>query len=180
MPEKPPPPTRARLRDRLLGEVRKSLIFSAYFYVCFLILLLYEASLLAESNIYTVHYGTALAKALVLGKFIVLGEAIELGEGTEYANLARRIAGRTIMLLAFLVLLEFLEEFVVGLYHGRALAATLSDLAGRPWIELLAPVLVLLLVLVPLVSTVELGRSLGFVKFERLLFQRRARLPAGD
>jgi hypothetical protein len=65
-----------------------------------------------------------------------------------------------------------IEEMVVGLVHGHTVANTVDDLTARSWLELLAPSVVMLLVLIPMISFEEIDRDLGRGKLRRMLFGR--------
>jgi len=75
--------------------------------------------------------------------------------------------------LALLIVLTVIEEAVVGLFHGRSIAASLRDLAGRRLEETLAGFLIMLLVLVPYFAFRVLGEALGEGRLMRMFFFER-------
>jgi hypothetical protein len=60
-----------------------------------------------------------------------------------------------------LVVLTAIGESVVGLVHGESIRQALTAIADRPVRETIASCLLMLLVLVPLVTVTEFGRTLG-------------------
>lgn len=173
MPAEPAP-----LRSRLVEELRKYAFVSAYLYVCFGALLMYKAALLDAAGQHTVHAGTALVKALILGKFLLLGDVAGVGMRLPAATLRTRIAWRTGLLFLLLVVLTFVEEVVAGALHHRV-AATLAEWRNRSMLEFAAEWLLLLLVLLPLVVVTEVRRTLG-VDALRTLLGRRPGGPPGQ
>jgi hypothetical protein len=140
--------------------------------------LLYKAGVLRDEGIAYLPFGVAAAKALVLGKFLLVGDALGAGTRLGARSPAMRIASRAAVLLLLLVVLTLLEEVAVGAWHGRSIGATLAELDGNDWLEKLAGILVLLLVLLPLVATQEVGRALGPGRLRQLLLQPPA--PAAE
>jgi hypothetical protein len=60
-----------------------------------------------------------------------------------------------------LVVLKLLEELVIGWVHGQGVAATIREVADQTWLQLLGPALLMLLILIPLMTAIELDRALG-------------------
>ncbi len=120
------------LKERARDELRKYAVVAGYLYVCFAVLMLYEATLLQKDGAGLVLHGTAAVKALVLGKFILIGEAFGAGSRLQVGTLARRIVTRSLLLLLVLVVLSVVEELVVGKVHGHSLAETLAGYGQRP------------------------------------------------
>ncbi|MDZ7652640.1 MAG: hypothetical protein U5L03_08890 [Burkholderiaceae bacterium] len=159
------PGLKSRLREELVAYVQ----VSAYLYVCFGAVQLYKAAILGGAGVHYVPLGVALAKALVLGKFILVGGLLGRHASGSMPTLLHRVAVRSLLLLVFLAALTFVEELVVGMLHGHALAATLDELLGARLPEIAASLFLLLLVLIPLVTATELNRALGHVTLWRLL-----------
>ena len=72
-----------------------------------------------------------------------------------------------------LIVLTIIEEAVVGLFHGRSIAASLGDLAGRRLEETLAGFLIMLLVLIPYFAFRVLDEVLGAGRLARMFFVAR-------
>ena len=68
-----------------------------------------------------------------------------------------------------LILFTTIEELVVGVVHGHALVETLAGISGRSWLDLLAPGLLMLVVLIPMISFEELDIAMGKGSLLRLL-----------
>jgi hypothetical protein len=70
----------------------------------------------------------------------------------------------------FLLILTAVEELIVGLVHGQAFTETIAEFTGRSWLQNLAPSVVMLLVLIPMISFEEIDRVLGDGSLKRMLF----------
>lgn len=160
------------LKSRLAHEFRIYVAISLYLFVCFAVVLIYEASQTANTEVTLLTIGVAIAKALVLGKFILIGEAFKPGTRLGAPTLLHRVAWRTMGLLVVLVILKLLEELIIGLVHGQDISAIIGELTEKSWLGLLGPVLLMLLILIPLMTAIELNRVLGDEGLKGLLLRR--------
>ena len=78
-----------------------------------------------------------------------------------------------------LVLLTMLEEILVGLIHGKAIAATAAELTQRLGLKAFAKCVIMLLVLLPLVTLEELNSALGDGLLRRTLLGVDERRKSG-
>ncbi len=162
----------AGARARAAEELKRYLVISGYLFVCLSVIMLYEASQGADKTASWVDLGVAMGKALVLGKFILIGEAVKAGSRVRAPTLLHRVAWRSLGLLVVLIVLKLLEELIVGLAHKESMATILGELGNQTWLGLLAPVLLMLLILIPLVAATELDRALGHAGLKGLLLGR--------
>ena len=153
--------SKGSLANRLRHELREYAIVAVYLYVCFGVLLLYKDAILREEGLSYLHFGLAAGKALILGKFILLGETAGVGTRVQARNLLIHIARKIALFLVFLIMLSVLEEFVVGLIHGRTMGDVAADFESRSMLALTATCLYMVLVLTPYIGVRELSRALG-------------------
>lgn len=73
-----------------------------------------------------------------------------------------------------LVLMSFklIEELIVGAVHGQGIGETFDEIMRLSWPRLIAPTLMMLLILIPLMTVIELDRSLGKGGLKDLLLKR--------
>jgi len=161
------------LWSRLATELRRYAIISLYLFVCFGVILVYEASQSAAREVTLLTVGIALGKALVLGKFILIGEVLKPGTRINAPTLVHRVAWRSVGMLVVLVVFKILEELIIGLVHSRGISDLFTELASQSWLGLLGPVLLMLLILVPMIAAMELDRALGDGGLKGLLRERR-------
>lgn len=156
-------------RERLREELRKYALISAYLFVCFGVILLYESSILEASGGDPLAWTLALVKALVMGKFILIGDALSVGSRAAEHPLLHRIAWKSLAMLAILIVFKCLEELVVGWFHDRSAGQVLGEFLDRSWIQMVAPVFLMLLILIPLMAAAEIYRAIVGERFQRFL-----------
>lgn len=167
------------LKDRVQEELRRYLILSAYLYVCFAVVMLFEATQSDGHGASVWHLGTVAGKALIVGKFVLLGEAAGVGKRIGSRTVLQRIGWRTALLTIVLVVLTAVEEVIVGSLHGRSAAHTLVELFGAELPATAAKTLLMMLILIPLVTVTEVGRALGPGVLRRLLRSAPGATPPG-
>ena len=160
----------ASAAQRLLEELRKYALISAYLFVCFAVILIYGTSVQGEgAQSSAVPWSMALIKALVLGKFILIGEALSVGSRGQKHPLLYRVAWKSLAMLLLLVVFTILEELVIGWVHGETTASVFKELLERTWLQHLARMLLMLLILVPLITVSEIYRMVGATRFREFL-----------
>ena len=159
--------------QRLKHEIREYLIISLYLWVCFSTLLFYESAILQAENVKLGLLGSAAFKALILGKFILIGQAINIGGRINPGMLLQRIAWKSVAMLLLLSVFKMIEELVVGMTHGHSATQVITEFMARGWMQNIAPGVVMLLVLIPLIAYEELDKALGKGSLRRMLFERR-------
>lgn len=157
------------LKERLREELRHYLWVSTYLFVCFSAIMLYKSAVLRSVGLHFLPFGLAAGKALILGKFILIGQAAGLGTRIGVRNLLQRIALRSILFLALLIVLTLVEEIIVGLVHGHSVGQVLAEFSGSALPEHLASAFLVLLVLAPLAAVTEVSRALGPGALRRLM-----------
>jgi len=142
-------------------EMKRYALISAYLFVCFTVIMLYEASQSDAGAVSLVTFGLALGKALVLGKFILIGEVIGTGTRIQLPTLVQRIAWRSVAMLIVLIIFKVLEEIIIGMVHSISVSELLAELAERSLLSLVGPLLLMLLILIPMITLIELSHALG-------------------
>lgn len=151
----------------LREELYKYGIISAYLFVCFSVVMMYSASVEGESGAGQPSFSMALVKALVMGKFILVGDALSVGARADSHPLAHRIAWKSLAMLSLLIVFKVLEEIIVGWFHGESIAQVVDEFARKTAIQMVAPTLMMLLVLVPLIGATELYRSMDTLRAQQ-------------
>jgi hypothetical protein len=160
-----------RRGERLREELRNYALISAYLFVCFAIILLYDASTQVTGTQQPVSWSAALIKALVLGKFILIGDALSVGARARHHALLYRVVWKSVAMLFLLIVFKGLEELVVGWMRGSTTVKIFGEFLERTWLQDLAPVLLMLLILVPMIAASEIYRAVGASRFREFLTQ---------
>jgi hypothetical protein len=151
------------------AEIKRYLVISLYLFVCFTVVMLYGKSRSPDESVELVNFGLALGKALLLGKFILIGEVIGTGTRLTLPTLVHRIAWRSVAMLFVLIIFKVLEELIIGMVHSMSFSDLLTELAEKSWLELLAPPLLMLLILIPMIAVIELSHALGAKQLKEVL-----------
>ena len=160
------------LGNRFIEEMRSYIFISLYLWVCFSALILYESALRHSENLPLLPFSTAVVKALIIGKFILIGKAMIAGSKINPDVLFHRILSKSLASLFLLLIFSALEALIVGQLHGHTVAEVTARFADQSWLQSLAPSMVMLLILIPLISFEEIDRVLGEGSLKRLLFGR--------
>lgn len=156
------------VKERARDELRNYAIVSGYLFVCFAVLWFYETTWSEDRSV--VASLTAVAvKALIFGKFILLGEAVGVGRSALGPHLLASIIGKAAQFLALLIVLTIAEEILVGMYHGETFSQTIAGFEQHTMLQILAKCLLALLILLPLIATKEISRTLGPGKLRAML-----------
>ena len=164
------------LRKRAADELREFLIIATYLYVCFTALAYFKAAILQAHGVSFAPFGIAAIKALVCAKFMSVGHAIHLGERRKKEALIWPTLRRSFAFLALLLVLNVLEEVLVGYLHHRAIPDSIAAVGGGTIHQLIAASIVLLLILIPFFAFRSLGDVVGERTLVRLFFEPRQQL----
>jgi hypothetical protein len=171
-------PVKRSVKERAREELRRYAVVAAYLWICLTALLLYKKALLREEGVSFLVHGIAAVKALILGKFILIGEALHVGSRSSPSTLLRAIVRKTLVLLITLIVLNLVEELLVGWFHGHSAAQTLAEFFGPRSLETLVKCVVMLLVMIPLVAGEEISAALGPGVLKRMLFSAPSQTAA--
>jgi hypothetical protein len=158
---------------RLLHEIKASLIAFAYLYACIGAITFHEQALLEGRHLHEALFVTALAKALVLAKFLTIGEATGLAGGLHGRPLLHRLLYRTLAFLALILVLDAIDEVVMGMIHGETLAAAVAGIGGGSALRIVSGALLLWLILQPYFLFKLVDAELGHGTLRRMLLERR-------
>lgn len=151
----------ATFASRLTAELKRYAVISVYLFVCFGVILVYEASQSPDKDVTWLTIGIALGKALVMGKFILIGEMFEPGTRISAPTLLYRVTWRTLGMLIVLIIFKLIEEVIIGLVHSRSIGELVAEFGQIPLLSLIGPTLLMLLILIPMMFALELDRALG-------------------
>lgn len=165
-------PEGSAVRSRAAEELKRYALISGYLFICFAVVMFYDASQAAAKQGAWAGLSVAMVKALVIGKLILIGEALKPGTRLKAPTLLYRVAWRTLGLLGVLILLKIIEELIIGLVHGKSVSGIVGELAAQSWMSLAGPVLLMLLILIPMVAATEIDRAIGSGGLKGLLLAR--------
>ncbi len=157
--------TKPTVKKRLLEELVKYGYLTAYLWVCFSVLLLFQTTSSDVAGT-TFHFGAALIKALLVGKFLLIGDAIKVGSIARGPTLVHRVVWKSIAFLLILLIFTVIEEIIVGWFHDKTMVQSVVEYFSRPLPVVVAPILIMLLILIPLIAAIELRKTIGEEKWK--------------
>jgi hypothetical protein len=171
-------PAKASIRERATTELTEFVVIAVYLYVCFAALAYLKSAILHAHGILFAPFGFAAVKALICAKFVLVGRALHLGERFKALPLIWPTLHRSLTFLLLLLILNALEEIVVGLVHHRNVADSLADFDGGTLDQLIATSVVMLLILIPFFAFRSLGDVVGERNLVRVFFLQRHNIDA--
>ena len=166
-------PLNAAIPKRVADELKEFAIIAVYLYICFTAILYLKASILRAHNIEFAPFGFAAVKALICAKFVSLGHIFHVGDRFKSLPLIWPTLYKSAVFLVFLIILNALEETIVGLIHHRAVAESLAEFGGGTLDQLIATSIVGLLILIPFFAFRTLGELLGDQNLVRVFLYPR-------
>jgi hypothetical protein len=160
------------LQEKAWHEFKEYLFVTAYLWIFFGMFVLYKATILGE-RVDILAHGVALINAVVLGKFMLIVKAFHPGRWAEREPLIYPILLKSAIFAIFLALCKLLEDVIVGYFHRKDFAQSITDLSGGHLSALLIFTVILFVVLIPLTAFGELERVVGEGKLHRLFLRSR-------
>ena len=137
-----------------------------------------KAAILHAHDIPFATFGFAAAKALICAKFMLVGRALHLGERFNALPLIWPTLYKSFVFLVLLLILNALEEVIVGLIHHRAAMDFLAEFGGGTLDQLTLSCVIVLLVLIPFFAFRSLGEVVGERNLVRVFFLQRHNIGA--
>jgi len=168
--------SKASIGKKVTHELREFAVIALYLWLCFTALVYLKASILRAHDIPFAPFAFAAVKALICAKFVSLGYLLHIGERFKSLPLIWPTLHKSICFLALLLVLNALEEVVMGFIHHRTAADSLTNFGGGSVDQLIATSIVGLLVLIPFFAFRALGEVIGERNLVRLFFEQRHRV----
>jgi hypothetical protein len=166
----------ASLKERAVDELKQFLIIAAYLFLCFATVAYFKAAVLRAHGISFTPFGFALAKALICAKFVSVGYMFHVGDRFKSRAPIWSILYKAACFMVLLLVLNAVEEIIIGSLHGRSPASSLADFGGGTRDQLIAESLIILWILVPLFAFQALGEMMGKENVLAVFFKRRPRV----
>lgn len=166
---------RHALRDKALVEAKNFSVIVGYLWVLFILLEAHKWVILRQHNMsseFGYKVGFSLINALVLGKVIFIAEALQAGERLRGKPLIYSILYKSAVFSIILMCFHFVEQVLVGMFHGKTVAQSIPEIGGGGLEGILIVGVFMFVVLMPFVAFRELGRIMGEDKLKSLMFGR--------
>jgi hypothetical protein len=171
-------PSKTGVRAKAANELKDLIILTAYLYVMFAALIFYKSAVLRGAGIGWMPWGSAAVKAVLVAKFVLVGSALRIGERHKTKPLIWPTLHKSVVFLAVVLILTIIEEAVVGLFHGRTVWDSISDIGGGTPEQLVATLVIVFFIFFPYFAIGSLGEVMGEKTLFRLFFVKRQEFRA--
>jgi len=158
------------LSERLIDELKEFVVVAIYLYIYFTALAYLKASILKAEGIDFAPFAFAAIKALICAKFILVGQMLHIGERLRTLPLIWPTLYKSFTFLVLLLILNAIEEVVVGLIHPRSVVDSIASIGGGTLDQLIATSFIGVLVLAPFFAFRSLGEVVGERNLVRIFF----------
>jgi len=163
------------IRTRMVSELKEFAVISTYLFICLGALAYLKAAILAAHGIEFAPFGFAAAKAVICAKFMLVIRAFRVGERYKTLPLIWPTLHKSFAFLVLLLILNAIEEVIVGGIHHRSIGDSLSDFSGGTIEQLIAMSFVGFLILLPYFAFRTPGDVVGEHNLIQIfLFPRRS------
>ena len=118
------------------------------------------------------HEGFAIINAFLLAKVVLTAEFFQVADNLKHKPLVYPIVFKSAVFCAILICFYIIEETLVGMWHGKTIAASFPEIGGEGWKGILVVGTVLFVGLIPFFAYRELARVLGKDELYSLIFRR--------
>jgi hypothetical protein len=161
------------LKKRAAHELREFCVVAGYLLICFMALAYLKAAILRAHGIPFAPFGFAVVKALICAKFVLILDVFHVGDRFKTRALIWPTLYKSLTFLVLLLVLNALEEVLVGLLHHRSVADSLNEVGGGTFPQLIATSVIGFLILVPFFAFRTLGEVVGEQNLIRVFLQPR-------
>jgi len=170
----------AAVRDRALTDTKEFAILTVYFYIPFVALVFFKSTILQGQGVEWWPLGLAAIKAALIAKFVLVGRAFHVAEGIRTRPLIWQTLHQSLVFLAVVIVLDVIEETVVGLIHGRGIGQSMTSIVGRNPEEMIAELIIIFLLFFPYFAFRSIGELIGEGALLRLFFVKRQKLSVSS
>ena len=165
-----PNPTFSNLKVNIENEIKKAFTLSIYFSTWFCALSFLVATLLDERPIPLSIFGFAIIKGALSAKFLLISEAAFPIKVSKAKGLVRSLLLQSLIYVAIVLFLNYLEAGIDGLIHGKNFFDSLRAFGQSNPLRVVAMCIVYWLIVCPYLVLIGLKISLGSTATIAILF----------
>ena len=169
------------VKEKAISEVKKFASIVCYLWVLFSLLEIHRYAVLREvhqTSVSGYRLGLALINALVLGKVILIAQDLHLAERFSEKRIVSSALFKAAVFALLLVGFDVLEEVIVGVIHGKSVAASVPQMGGGGLEGKVIVGVIGFVVLIPFFLFTEMQRVLGRNELYSLIFRNRTKADA--
>lgn len=170
-----------KVKTRAISEVKRLAAIVLYLWMLLSVLEIHRLAVLREvhqTSVAGYRFGFAAINALVLGKVILIAEDLHFGERFSKTRLLNSALFKSAVFAVLLVCFDILEEVIVGVIHGKSVAASVPQMGGGGLEGKLIMGIIGFVVLIPFFLFSEMQRVMGKNELHTLMFRSRPKADA--
>ena len=170
-----------KVKDKAITEVRRFAAIVLYLWVLLNLLEIHRLAVLREVHQASVHgyrFGLGVINALVLGKVILIAEDLHFGDRFSQKRMVSSALFKSAVFAVLLVCFDVLEEVIVGVIHGKSVAASVPQMGGGGLEGKVIMGVIAFVVLIPFFLFTEMQRVVGKNELHSLMFRDRSKADA--
>lgn len=170
-----------KVKEKAVTEVRRFVVIALYLWLLLSLLEIHRLAVLREVHQASVHgyrFGLAAINALVLGKVILIAEDLHFGERFSQKRMVSSALFKSAVFAVLLVCFDVLEEVIVGVIHGKSVAASVPQMGGGGLEGKVIMGVIAFVVLIPFFLFTEMQRVVGKNELHSLMFRDRSKADA--
>jgi hypothetical protein len=172
-----------KARERAATELKKFVAIALYLWVFLSLFEIHRFVVLRQANATALsgyRLGFPAVNALVLGKVILIGQALHAGERLSDKRLIYSALYKSAVFALLLVCFNVVEEVIIGLIHGKSIAASIPQLGGGGLGGMILVGIMAFVVLLPFFLFTGLERILGKDSLHSLILRSGSKAHAGS
>jgi len=162
----------ASLKERAIEEFKLFWIIALYLWLFIGSFTVYRRLIVAQTGSVYLHYGIAIAEALIIAKVILVGNMFSFSRRFEDKPLIVPVVYKSILFGVFVLLFGVVEHIVEGWFHGQGMLGGLQGIRDLGAYELGARVLMMTVSFAPFFAFWEIARVLGARKLSAIFFRK--------
>ena len=159
------------ITEKVLDEGKQLIWIFIYFWVLFGLFSVFRSLVLTEQNL-VYHEGFAVINAFLLAKVVLTAEFFQVADNLKRKPLVYPIVFKSAVFCVILMCFDIVEETLVGMWHGKTIAASFPEIGGEGWKGMVVVGAILFVGLIPFFAYRELARVLGKEELHSLIFKR--------
>ena len=170
-----------KVKEKAISEVRRFAAIVSYLWVLLSLFELHRFAVLREvhqTSVSGYRFGLAAINAFVLGKVILIAQDLHLGERFGEKRIVNSALFKSAVFALLLVCFDVLEEVIVGVIHGKSVAASVPQIGGGGLEGKVIVGIIGFVVLMPFFLFTEMQHVLGKGQLHSLIFRNRPKAHA--
>ena len=163
-------PNHHSLKDKLKEEAKKAFALTLYLGTWFCAITFFAATALEERPIPLSIFGFAIIKAGIAAKFMLIAQAAYPIKVNKEHGIVNSLIFESIVYLAFVLALNFLEAGVDGLFHGKEFIPSMAAFGNGEPIRIFAMAILYWLIVWPYLIFMGVNQAIGNTATLAILF----------